>query len=370
MSDKRKDSKGRVLKAGESERKDGMYVYRYTDTSGKRVSLYAGTLSELREKEESASRARILGYASSDTRTVSDIVRDYLDTERSVRPHTLATYKTVCNHVDSNDIGKMRITDVRTSHARAYILSFFDNGFSASEARLNRTVLHNAFQRAVEDDILLKNPFLFRVVDTNDNAKKREALTHEEQEAFLSAFTDEKWLDLAVVLLHTGVRISEALAIRESDIDFKRKMLRIERQVVRRNGEVLLMPPKSKSGERDIPIDDAAVLALKRSLKRKNERNTQRFVFASSTGEPFYPASVSDAFLSCVRRYNETHAKQLPHITPHVLRHTFCTNMCAAGMNVKILQYVMGHADSTTTLNVYTHARFEDVQDEFKRVIG
>jgi len=370
VSDKRKDSKGRVLKAGESERKDGMYVYRYTDASGKRVSLYAGTLGELREKEESASKAKLSGYTSSDTRIVAQLVRDYLDTERNVRPRTLAAYNTVCAHLDSHKIGKMHIADVRTSHAREYVLSFFDDGFSASTARLNKAVLCNAFQRAVEDDVIPKNPFLFRVVDISDGAKKREALTSEEQEAFLSAVTDEKWLDLAVVLLHTGVRIGEALAIREDDIDFKRRILRIEHQVMHRNGEVLLAPPKSKSGERDIPIDDAVILALKRALKRVSESNTNRFVFVTANGKPPQASRVNVVFNTYVRRYNDAHKKKLPHITPHVLRHTFCTNMSAAGMNIKILQYVMGHADSSTTLDVYTHARLEDVQSEFRRVIG
>ena len=62
--------------------------------------------------------------------------------------------------------------------------------------------------------------------------------------------------------------------------------------------------------------------------------------------------------------------KPLPHITPHVFRHTFCTNMATAGMNVKGLQYLMGHSDAEVTMNVYTHASYDFAKAEILRISG
>ena len=67
-------------------------------------------------------------------------------------------------------------------------------------------------------------------------------------------------------------------------------------------------------------------------------------------------------------KYNREHLLQLPPITPHVCRHTFCSNMAKSGMNPKTLQYIMGHADISVTLNTYTHVNFDDAKEEVYRI--
>ena len=69
-----------------------------------------------------------------------------------------------------------------------------------------------------------------------------------------------------------------------------------------------------------------------------------------------------------VNRYNEIYRLQMPSITPHVCRHTYCSNMARSGMNPKTLQYLMGHSDIGVTLNTYTHLGLEDAQDELDRI--
>ena len=69
-----------------------------------------------------------------------------------------------------------------------------------------------------------------------------------------------------------------------------------------------------------------------------------------------------------VNRYNEIYRLQMPSITPHVCRHTYCSNMAKSGMNPKTLQYLMGHSDIGVTLNTYTHLGLEDAQDELGRI--
>ena len=69
------------------------------------------------------------------------------------------------------------------------------------------------------------------------------------------------------------------------------------------------------------------------------------------------------------RKYRKTHKEPLPAVTPHVLRHTFCTNMANAGMDLKSLQYLMGHSEIGVTLNVYTHASFAQAEASMRRIL-
>ena len=73
-------------------------------------------------------------------------------------------------------------------------------------------------------------------------------------------------------------------------------------------------------------------------------------------------------FNHMVKRYNDIYRVQMPNITPHVCRHTYCSNMAKSGMNPKTLQYLMGHSDISVTMNVYTHIGFDDAEEELKRM--
>ena len=69
------------------------------------------------------------------------------------------------------------------------------------------------------------------------------------------------------------------------------------------------------------------------------------------------------------KRYNDIYRVQMPNITPHICRHTYCSNMARTGMNPKTLQYLMGHSEIGVTLNTYTHLGLEDATNELKRVL-
>lgn len=71
-----------------------------------------------------------------------------------------------------------------------------------------------------------------------------------------------------------------------------------------------------------------------------------------------------------IEKYNKIYRIQMPKVTPHVCRHTFCSNMAKSGMNPKSLQYIMGHSDISVTLNTYTHVNFEDTKEELRRVVN
>ena len=94
------------------------------------------------------------------------------------------------------------------------------------------------------------------------------------------------------------------------------------------------------------------------------------FLFINRNGNPQVAVNYEAVFRKLVDKYNSKHEEPLPKITPHVMRHTFCTRLANAGMNPKALQYVMGHSNITITLNLYTHASLETVKSELQRFVA
>lgn len=92
------------------------------------------------------------------------------------------------------------------------------------------------------------------------------------------------------------------------------------------------------------------------------------FLFTDKEGLPLVAMHWEHRFNHMIKRYNDIYRVQMPNITPHVCRHTYCSNMAKSGMNPKTLQYLMGHSDIGVTLNIYTRLGLEDVVDELKRM--
>ena len=92
------------------------------------------------------------------------------------------------------------------------------------------------------------------------------------------------------------------------------------------------------------------------------------FLFCDDNGMPLVAMHWQHCFNHMVGRYNDIYRVQMPNITPHVCRHTYCSNMAKSGMNPKTLQYLMGHSDISVTMNVYTHIGFDDAEEELKRM--
>ena len=124
--------------------------------------------------------------------------------------------------------------------------------------------------------------------------------------------------------------------------------------------------PKTKNGVRQIPMSKKVYQALKRAVKNRgkaapvNIGGYTNFLFLNQSGLPKTASCYESMFQGLVRKYNKHHKpdEALPNITPHTMRHTFCTRLAQAGMNPKDLQYIMGHSNITMTLNYYAHADY------------
>lgn len=385
MSEKRKDKKGRILKDGESYRSDGRYMYRYMDIRGNRKCIYAQTLSELREKEQLIQRDLQDGidYAAGSI-TVLALVERYIPQRQGVRYNTKVGYNFVLNLLKKEDFAYRQIKDIKPSDAKQWFIKLNkENHYRYSSITTVRGVLRPAFEMAVEDDIIRRNPFSFRVVDVVPNdSETRKALTPSEKTKFLDYVLGDKcrrrYYDEIIILLGTGLRISELYGLTKADVDFKERRVRVERQLTRtRNCEYYIEKPKTEKGERWVPMDDAVYQAFQNVIQNRKTPKVEMlinghsgFLFLDKDGKPKVAGHLEHAMKRIIDNYNKSHDDKLPRITPHVLRHTYCTDMANDGMSVQHLQYFMGHSDAYTTLNTYTHSNYVAAEKEHAKIVA
>ena len=391
----RRDSKHRVLRRGESIRADGKYQFKY-HIAGKPYFVYSWRLEptdplpvgkkpclSLRELEKQ------IGYDLDNQLdplgkniTVMELVERYLKTKVGMRPNTLANYNFVKNILKNEEFGQQKISKIKTSDAKLFLIKMQqEDGRGHSTVKTVRGVLRPAFQMAVDDDVLMKNPFQFELagVVVND-AVTRQAITKDQMRKFLRFVHDDilycKYYEVVYILFHTGMRISEFCGLTLKDIDLKKKTVNIDHQLQRTSKrEYVIEPTKTNAGTRVIPITDEVAEMFRSIIEDRPQYKTEKivagysgFLFLDKDGMPLVAMHWEHRFNSMVGRYNEIYKVQMPNITPHVCRHTYCSNQAKAGMNPKTLQYLMGHSDIAVTLNVYTHVGLEDAENELRKM--
>ena len=391
----RRDSKHRVLRRGESIRQDGRYQFKY-HVNGKAHFVYSWRLEptdklpvgrkpclSLRELEKQ------IGY-DLDNRldpvgkniTVNELVDRYLATKTGVKYNTQMNYNFVKNILKAHPFGDTKISRVKTSDAKLFLIKLQqEDGRGYSSVKTIRGVLRPAFQMAVDDDVLNKNPFGFQLagVVVNDSVT-REAITKEQMNKFLKFVHDDnvycKYYEVIYILFHTGMRISEFCGLTISDIDLANNIVNIDHQLQRTSDmKYILDTTKTDAGTRKLPITQDVADCFRAILEDRKKPRYEKmikghtgFLFLDKNGNPEVAMHWQHRLNHMVKRYNDIYRVQMPNITPHVCRHTYCSNMAKSGMNPKTLQYLMGHSDISVTMNTYTHWGLEDAADELTKM--
>ena len=396
MSEKRRDRKNRILKNGETQRSDGRYRFTYTDINGNTKDVYSWRLDKndplpkgkrkdlsLREKEKQIEQDMFNQIVSNGGNyTVLSLVKKYVALKTGVRHSTETGYKTVINLLKKDTFGQKRIDKVKLSDAKAWLIKLQQtDGKGYSSIHSIRGVLRPAFQMAENDDLIRKNPFQFELatVVVNDSVT-REAVTRKQQREYLKFIKEDKhfckYYEGIFILFNTGLRISEFCGLTVSDIDFKKNRINVERQLIRTSQmEYIIEEPKTESGVRYVPMTDEVAECfrsiIEKRIKPKEEPNIEGytgFLFLDKNDMPMVSLHWEKYMQHIREKYNGIYRVPLPKITPHVCRHTFCSNMAKSGMNPKTLQYIMGHSDISVTLNTYTHVKIEDAENELSRL--
>ncbi len=397
MSEKRRDNKNRILRTGESQRKDGRYAYKYINNLGKIQFVYACKLVatdripagkkddiSLREKivqiEKDLSDNVNIAYSKL---TVTKLYERFIKYKGNVRSSTTTYRQSFIKILEKDSLGSLSIDKVKTSDAKDWILRMNEKGYSYRTIKNYRRSLLACFYMAVNEDYIRKNPFCFDF-DTviEDTTVKKQALSKEQEESLLSFISNsktyKKYYDDIVILLGTGLRISEMCGLTLSDIDFENRLINVNHQLLRNTkscSKRYVEAPKTKSGIRQIPMSEnvyQAFFRIKEAMPYKKGISIdgyKDFLFVSSTGLVRTQMDYCNIFTRLIKKYNTTDDIALPEImTLHTLRHTFCTKLANAGLNPKSLQYLMGHSSIAMTLDYYTHATVQTVKEEFNKV--
>ena len=234
---------------------------------------------------------------------------------------------------------------------------------------------------AEDDDLIRKNPFGFELCTVIENdSEKREAITEKQQQEYLDFVRSDKqyckYYDAIFILFNTGLRISEFCGLTVSDIDFENNCIRVERQLIRTSqGKYMIEKPKTQSGIRAIPMTAEVEAAFERIIRNRKRAKREPiidvcigFLFLDKFGMPKLALHWEKVMQRIREKYTVVRLRPLPNITPHVCRHTYCSNQAKAGMNPKTLQYLMGHSEIGVTLDVYTHLGLEDAAAELHRM--
>ena len=391
----RRDKKRRILRPGESVRINGKYQYKY-QLDGKPHFLYSWKLEptdnlpagkkpclSLREMEAQLDKELMsLANFTDGKMTVSELVARYVKTKTGVRESTKAGYVTVQRLLAREKFGSQQIKNVKISDAKLFLIKLQqEDGKSYSAVHSIRGVLRPAFQMAVDDDIIMKNPFGFELasVVVNDSVR-REAVSRDQMRKFLKFIHDDniycKYYEVVYILFHTGLRISEFCGLTVRDIDLKNMKIKVDHQLLRTSQmKYMVTETKTEAGKRLLPITEDVAKMFQVLVEDREAPKIEPiidghsgFLFYDKEGMPLVAMHWQHRFDHMVNRYNEIYRIQIPNITPHVCRHTYCSNMAKAGMNPKTLQYLMGHSDISVTMNVYTHVNFDDAEEELKRM--
>lgn len=401
----RKDNKGRNLRPGETQRSDGSYMFVYM-LGKKKKYIYDSDLAALRAKEKQLTKDADDGIRTQEAMklTFNDMFKVYMDNNIKLKPSTRANYLYLHEcYIKDEPFASQPLPHVRRSDILGFYTKLLKHGFAINSLESINTLVHPTFELAVDDDYIRKNPSkgIYTKLKTDGSApkpKKRIALTKVQQKNFLRFIAKSPmyshWLPVMVVLLGTGLRVGECTGLTKDDLDLDKAQISVNHALIYRviDGKAgfHISTPKTESGTRIIPILYPEVIEQLRLQMEAMDAlypgdklvldGYHGFIFRNRYGDLLSAHNINRAIERISTAYNMEEMDQaelenrepelLPHFSVHNLRHTFCTRLCESTNDIKFIQQVMGHADFSTTMDIYTHISQDSMQEKAAVIKG
>lgn len=373
-----KSLNGKELGKNISQRKDGLYQGRFVNRFGNRQTIYAPTLNELRAKlrTEQYEDEKEINVVSKEV-TLDEWYQTWLTTcKKNCRESTLGAYQTHYNRIKA-DLGWRKLTSLNL-----IIMQEAINKLCSDNARMNsRKILIDMLNKAIDSDLLIKNyAKQINIVITKEEKKEKKVLAVAETNMFLEQTKDTYYYNLYVLALETGMRIGEIMGLQWNDIDFKKKILSVDRTLVyfsnKGNYVFEFHDTKTKKGKRIIPLTQNAIKALKnqRMVKQKllfkgieAEEQFKDLVFVTRTNRPTQQFIVQECMNLAFKHIKEN-KQEISSFSPHSFRHTFATRAIERGMQPKTLSRILGHATLQMTMDLYCHVTEDTLFSEMAKM--
>lgn len=377
MAKKRANGEGNIRK-----RKDGRWEGRYTagydSKIGKRINknVLGKTQAEVKEKLKAAmAESQVLDVSRENEYTVAAWLKTWYElyAKPNVRVATADRYRLMIDTYTIPRIGKIKLKKLTSRDLQKLYKDLMEKGrvntksghgnpgLSSTTVRSVHLMLHCAFERAVKERLIPRNP-------TDDciapKVRKMEMkiLAPEHIKSYLDAAQTRELLPMFYLELVSGLRKGELVALLWSDLDVQNKTISISKQYVKNpNGELTLSRPKTETSVRKVSIPQMAVDLL---IQEHEKHPGNPYMFPSPvTGEMYYSDSVVNLHKKILKDAG------LGHIRFHDLRHTFATMALQNGVDIKTVSSMLGHYDAGFTLRTYTHATRQK-QDEAAQTMG
>lgn len=418
MIKERRDNKGRLLNTGESQIRNGSYIYRYTDADGVRRSITSWRLEpsdrgpnntsdqeSLREIEARIKRSMMLNQPpiTDDKLTVNDFWERYISMKCEIAESTLVGYIYLYNHHVRQNFGKRKIKTVKYSELKKFYIDKIRSGLNISSISNLHNIMNPLFELAVREGYIPTNPargLLGEFQRRKDwGQTTREALTLEEQtnlvEFVSKSYEFKQFRPIITMFLGTGMRCGELIGLRWEDVNFEKNIISVNHTLnydIALDGkcQYYITFPKTKAGIREIPMLADVRETLLEMYKRRLDVSVENqvvidgytnFVFKDLYGCVYSNQRINSGLKRIQKKYNAEERERaqkenrepriLPNFTCHHLRHTFCTRLCEANsISLKYLQYLMGHSHPGTTLKVYSSVNAARNQEEMASLEG
>jgi len=272
--------------------------------------------------------------------------------KRSVRANTYRTYISAANLWIIPGLGKHKLSDLRHDTIQRFVNDLSDSGLSYSSIMKIFSMLKGSLAQAVTNGLIRKNPTININLPEKGAKPSIRVFTQEEQQRFIKIAKDHHFGSCFILILGTGLRIGEALALTWDDIDFCKGILKVNKTVTAINTDsgftLGIGPPKTKAGYRDIPLLDN-LLKLLQKKKKTDAPNEENLIFPGTNGKLCHGINARWWFNQITKKAEITGAGQ------HTLRHTFATRGLENGVDLKVMQELLGHSSIKMTADTYTH---------------
>jgi integrase len=340
----------------------------------RRAAFYGRTKADVKASIKRAQARVDLGAPAKDAKALLSVVvtawiASTLEAS-DLKPSTKATYATLLrSQVLTDDIASKPLADLKPGHVEQLTVRMRDKGCSPSTIRQTYTVLRSVLETAVRDELLASNPAT-KVKRPGVPRTEAHYLSIAEVASLLEATKKSRYAPLLRLLVATGLRRGEALALRWSDVDLTNGLLRVRGTVSRVNGHLLVSEPKTERSRRDVPLSPTTV-ALLRSVKVSQAAERLKaasiwvetgLVFTTERGTAVDPRNALRAIRTAAK------ALGMSGVGLHTLRHSFATHMLAAGVPLHTVSELLGHSSVAVTGDVYGHVSTEGARSAVERL--
>ncbi len=408
---RRKDDKGRVLRKGEYQRANGTYAYDYKNSLGKRETVYAPTLVELRKREDLITKDVLDGIDTTSARlTVNDLYERWkpiraLDVKAGIlRERTFYNYCYMYEMFVMPSFGLKIAKDVTSPMVSAFYKTLItERGLKPNSIANVHVPLTQVLDYGVDSRILRYNPChgVMRRIAAAYHRKKtglppsKKALTIAQEELFLDCLKNKeknrRWYPSFAFMLKTGLRVGEFTGLTLPDIDRDLRQIDVNHTLVYYNtggygckgGSVYsINDTKTPAGMRILPMLDEVDALLDEEIERQRQDHIRSrmvidgyrdFVFLNRFGDVLNEGTLNKALKRIIRDCNLEQMEKgsdllLPNFSCHWLRHTFSTRMVESDLHDKARMYLMGHESLDTTDTIYTDAQPEFLRREMEKM--